>query len=129
MDQPGTSDSHQKQIGLGTRLLSLFAVWAIALIATAIGLERGPELAQMALLFPLGLMIPFAEFAQIHVGDPDRGLYILSAIGWFPYLALNTVLLLAQKRRVYFVVFSALCLLLFLNVVSCHELQQLSLKQ
>jgi hypothetical protein len=126
MEISEASGEHPRQIGLRIRLISLLGAWAIALIASAVGLERGLDVAQMAPLFPLGwiLAVPF-----VRVPEGDWGLYIISAIGWVPYIALSASALLARKRNAYFVVYSLLCMLLIFNVVGCNELQHTSLKQ
>jgi len=118
----------QRPVRLTLRFWSLFGAWAAALIAAACGLERGPEVAQMAPLFPLPTgMFLCAPLVRHYRGDSD--FYVASAVGWLFYALLSAAVLWAGKRRRYLLLYSALCVLLALNVVGCHELQHFSFKQ
>jgi hypothetical protein len=107
----------------GCRRLGLMLVaWVIALLATAI-----PRLLVVVapVVFPVGLiwvLFPTCRSWPIlndPLNDPSA-----SYLGWGFYMALSIILILQQKRRRFFAIYALLCVLLLLNVIGCHFMQE-----
>ena len=69
-------------------------------------------------MFPLGfpIVLPFMRLSS----DPPVGFLLF--IGWLIYGALTIYGLRENRRARYFVVYSILCVFLFLNVCGCYYL-------
>ncbi len=107
--------SEPEQIRFRLRALLVLAAWIIAAIATVspyASLLKSPSL---FFLFPYGLMTFLVWLMGWRAQQAPHFLF-----GWGLYLVLTAVGLASGRRRLYFVIYTLLCLFLFLNTVGCH---------
>ncbi len=128
-DAPAASGTQNKsEVSLRKRLGSLVSAWVVALVASAVAVPSGsPGLALLAFMFPIGWT--FFLLGPLGLLKPDYGLYLGSLCGWAVYGALTATALLTNKRRIYVKIFTALCVLLLLNLVGCNLLTHTNIKQ
>lgn len=65
-------------------------------------------------LFPAGL------FRLFGIRENDVVGHSCLAIGWLVYVTLTVAACLSRRKRTYFVIYTALCVLLAMNVVGCR---------
>ncbi len=107
----------QHEISENRRVLLLLAAWVVTLFATlASGLVRSVQDFVLGVyLFP-GMFI----FLARNHAPPERAWPIL--LGWLIYLSITIAASLTSNRRLYFGLYTLLCLLLALNIIGCHSI-------
>ena len=96
---------------------SLALIWVVALLASAITVIDKEETLLTALVY-----FPLAPYVICGLAGLSLNFNSAAALGWFAYLSLSCMVVLARKRFVYYTVYFVLSLLLMLNVVSCYAM-------
>ncbi|PYJ12040.1 MAG: hypothetical protein DMF06_00855 [Verrucomicrobia bacterium] len=105
------SATENSAVSFWTRTILYVGTWAAALLT--IDLRLWP----MVYLFPAGL------FAFLPPGEPDeKWATPLLCLGWLVYIVQAIFFFRANRRRIFWVWYAVLLLLLICNVGGCHQM-------
>jgi hypothetical protein len=79
---------------------------------------RGPVIFLYVLYFPIGII---RFFHHIYIAS-DPKCIVMAVIGWIFYVALTVAVVATRRRRLSIFFYVILCLVLAVNVVSCHSM-------
>jgi hypothetical protein len=102
------SEKPESEITRDRRLNLLCIPWVAVIVLTFPGVFMFPQ------LFPVGLFRMFG----MKVNDTIDHAWII--VGWLVYVVLTVAACLSRRKRVYFIIYTILCILLALNIAGCR---------
>ena len=106
-------------ISLTRRIALWIAAWVVAAVAMAI---PNPSILWIFFLFPVGLtgllnfIIPGATGGE----NDDQTFSAELIMGWIFYIMLTFFGIVANRKAIYTILYTILCIALAVNVTSCH---------